>query len=69
MIANLFQGGHANFDRGHPGLLEHLSTRMLIIEMRPTSLRPEKVENEAWKYVKGLFVIGEVLDVITLKTG
>jgi hypothetical protein len=69
MIANLFLGGHANFDRGHPGLLEHLSKKILTIEMHPTSLGPEKVENEVSKYVKGLFVVGEAPDVITLKTG
>ncbi len=69
MVTNLFPGGHANFDRGHLGLLEHLSRRLLTIEMHLTSLELEKVENEASKYVKGMSVIGEAPDMITLKTG
>jgi hypothetical protein len=69
MVANLFPSGHGNFDRGHLGLLEHLSRRVLIIEMHLTSLKLDKVENEASKYVKGLSVVGEAPDVITLKTG
>jgi hypothetical protein len=68
MKANIFPGGHANFNRGHPGLLEHLSKRVLTTEMHSTSLEREIVENEALKYVKGLSIVGEALDVITLKT-
>jgi hypothetical protein len=69
MIANLFPGGHANFFCGHPGMLEHLSRKVLIIKMHPTSFGLEKVENEASKYVKGLSVIAKAFDMITLKTG
>ncbi len=67
--ANRLPGGHADLDRGHPGLLQDFVRRILVVEMLPTSLRPEKVKDEAFENVKGLLDVGVAFDVVTLKAG
>ncbi len=34
-------GGHADFDSGHPGLLEHLVEGVTVVEVLAAPLRPK----------------------------
>ncbi|CAK9881276.1 unnamed protein product [Sphagnum jensenii] len=40
---NGFPGGHANFDRGHPGLEQDSFQRVLVVKVLAAPLRPEVV--------------------------
>jgi hypothetical protein len=66
---NGFPGGHADFDNGHPGLLEHPFERVAIAEVPSAPLGPEVVQGESAQDVKWLFGVGEVADVISVEPG
>jgi len=46
MRSNGFPRSHTDLNDGHPGLREDFLEGVLVLEVSPTSLRPEVVENE-----------------------
>jgi hypothetical protein len=56
--------GHADFDNGHLGLLEHFVEGVTIVKVLTAPLGPKVVHNEGAEGVKGLPEVGEVVDVV-----
>ncbi len=50
--SNSLPSGHANFDSGHPGLLEHLVEGVAVIEVLVASLGTKVVQDEGSQDVK-----------------
>jgi hypothetical protein len=67
--ANGLEGGHVDFDSGHPGLLKDLSRGVLIVRVLQAPLRPEKIKDETTKDIEGLPVVEETPDVVPLQAG
>ncbi len=49
-----FQGGHVDFNHGHPCLEEDFFQGVLVVKVPTAPLGPEIVQQEASKKVKGL---------------
>jgi hypothetical protein len=67
--SNGFPDGHANFDSGHPSLLEYPFERVVIAKVPSTPLGPEVVQGEGAQDVKWLSGVGEAADVISVELG
>ncbi len=65
--SNGFPGGHADFDSGHPGLLEHPFERVTIAEVPSAPLGPEVVQGESAQDVKWLSGVGEAANMIRVE--
>jgi len=57
-------GGHANFDRGHPGLSENLLEGVMVVEVFSAPLSPQVVQEKTPEDVKGLPEVREASFVI-----
>ncbi len=64
---NGFPGGHADFDRGHPGLEQDSFQRVLVVKVPAAPLRPEVVQQKASKNVEGLPDIGVTPNVVSVE--
>jgi hypothetical protein len=67
--SNGFPGGHADFNSGHPGLLEHPFEKVAIAEVPSAPLGPKVVQGESAQDVKWLSGVGEAVDVISVEPG
>jgi hypothetical protein len=67
--SNGFPSGHADFDNGHPCLLEHPFERVAIAEVPSAPLGLEIVQGESVQDVKWLSSVGEAADVISVEPG
>ncbi len=60
--------GHADFNNGHPGLLEHLAKGIVIVEVFAAPLGPKVVHDEGSQDVQWLPKIGEAANVVSVET-
>ncbi|CAK9860965.1 unnamed protein product [Sphagnum jensenii] len=61
-------GGHADFDSGQPGLLEHFVEGVVIVEVLTSPLGPKVVHNEGSKDVERLSEVGEAANVVGVES-
>jgi hypothetical protein len=66
---NGFPGGHADFNRGHPSLEQDSFQRVLVVKVPAPPLRPEVVQQKAYKNVEGLPDIGVTPNVVSVEVG
>jgi hypothetical protein len=60
--------GHADFDSGHPGLLEHFVEGVAVVEVLTTPLGPKVVQNEGSEDVERLPEVGEAANVVGVES-
>ncbi len=59
--------GHADFDRGHPGLSKNVLEGVFVVEVLSAPLSPQVVQDKTSENVKGLPEVGEAPLVVGKK--
>jgi len=62
-------GGLADFDSGHPGLLEHFVEGVAVVKVLTTPLGPKVVQNEGSEDVERLPEVSEATNVVGVESG